>query len=122
MDNDKISIKDIVQLALKGYSKDDIKELFDLAKSKESDNEAEQKTPDDSEGKDKAEPETQNDDPKDEAKEEKSIDIEALKKELEAVKGQLKEAQKANTGKDISDKGDNASDDEIIKSLVRDFM
>lgn len=122
MDNDKISIKDIVQLALKGYSKDDIKELFDLAKSKESDDEAEQKTPDDSEGKDKAEPETQNDDPKDEAKEEKSIDIEALKKELEAVKGQLKEAQKANTGKDISDKGDNASDDEIIKSLVRDFM
>lgn len=126
MEEQKLTIKDIVGLALKGWSKDDIKELFELAKSKEVPTEdGEQKTT--VEDQPKAEPEEGNEPVKgneasgDSAGEE-SVDIKSLQAELKAVKEQLKAAQTANNNADLSGNTDNKTDDEILNDLARSFM
>lgn len=120
MNEEKLTIKDIVGLALKGWSKDDIKELFELAKSKEdsSDNGG-QETPENEQAKEK--PEEENNPSKDEP-EENSDDIESLKKENLELKKQLKEAQENNTSSDLSDQTDKQTDIDVINDLTRSFM
>lgn len=126
MEEQKLTIKDIVGLALKGWSKDDIKELFELAKSKEVPTEdGEQKTA--VEDQPKAEPEEGNEPVKENKASgggagEESVDIKSLQAELKAVKEQLKAAQTANNNADLSGNTDNKTDDEILNDLARSFM
>lgn len=118
---EKLSIKDIVGLALKGWSKDDIKELFELAKTKEAPGEeGEQKTAEPIQT--KAEPEPEPEPKQEEAKKEEVPDIDSLKNEIESLKSQLKEAQKENNSSDLSGKTDNKTDEEIINDMARSFM
>lgn len=126
MEEQKLTIKDIVGLALKGWSKDDIKELFELAKSKEvSTEDGEQKTT--VEDQPKVEPEEGNEPVKEneasgDSAGEESVDIKSLQAELKAVKEQLKAAQTANNNADLSGNTDNKTDDEILNDLARSFM
>ncbi len=130
MNEEKLTIKDIVGLALKGWSKDDIKELFELAKSKEdSSDDGGQKTPENGQAKEKPEEgnaasedkpkegKTSEDEPK-----ENSDDIDSLKKEILELKKQLKEAQTNNTSSDLSDQTDKQTDIDVINDLARSFM
>lgn len=117
---DKVTVKDIISLALKGYSKDDIKELLELAQSKEvSTEEGEQKTLPEDEA--KAKPEEEATPSEDEAKED-APNIDSLKKEIDDLKAQLKEAQADNNSSDLSGRTDNKTDDEILNDLARSFM
>ncbi|MBR5215972.1 MAG: hypothetical protein IKV80_07090 [Bacteroidales bacterium] len=118
--NEKVTVKDIISLALKGYSKDDIKELLELAQSKEgSTEEGEQKTP--VEEQPKAKPEEEVNPSEDEAKED-APNIDSLQKEIDDLKAQLKEAQANNNSSDLSGRTDNKTDEEIISDLARSFM
>lgn len=122
--DEKISLKDIVSLALKGYSKDDIKELFALAKQTEKDlsGEGEQKAAATDEP--KAEPEQKAPEVEPEAKPsniETTDTIEELKKQIIDLKGQLTNAQKSNVSEPLPDNGKD-DDESILKDLARSFM
>ena len=122
MDENKLTIKDVVGLALKGWSKDDIKELFDLAKSKEeaSPDEAGQKTEPDAGQQEKAEDGVPED--KKEEKPDNIEEVDDLKKQITDLKAMLKESQQANNQADVSGGVDNQSDQDIINDLARSFM
>ena len=124
MDNEKISLKDVVNLALKGYSKDDIKELFALAKQTEKDlsGEGEQKVDTPSDQHD--EPEQKAPEVEPEAKPsniETTDTIEELKKQIIDLKGQLTNAQKSNISEPLPNNGKD-DDESILKDLARSFM
>lgn len=121
MDNNKITIKDIVSLALKGYSKDDIKELFTLAQQMETSvsNEGEQKTA--AEGEPKVDPEPTAPEVKPEENPDNIEDIDELKKQITDLKGQLSNAQKANVTSPLPETG-KETDQDILNDLARSFM
>lgn len=122
--DEKISLKDVVNLALKGYSKDDIKELFALAKQTEKDlsGDGEQKAAATDEP--KVEPEQKAPEVEPESKPsniETTDTIEELKKQIIDLKGQLTNAQKSNVSEPLPDNGKD-DDESILKDLARSFM
>lgn len=122
--DEKISLKDIVSLALKGYSKDDIKELFALAKQTEKDlsGEGEQKAATTGEPKVEPEQKAPEVEPKEEPSNIETTDtIEELKKQIIDLKGQLTNAQKSNVSEPLPDNGKD-DDESILKDLARSFM
>lgn len=122
-DENKVTIKDIINLALKGYSKEDIKELFALAQAKEAEGEeAEQKTTVKEQPKDEAEPKGPEATGTSEADSKDSSEDTDLKAENEKLKKALAEAQKSNNEADLSDKTDNQTDEQVINELARAFM
>lgn len=107
-----IAFKDIMALALKGYKPSDIRELVNIA------NELNEK---------EAESTNDNPDPVTEGVENtpsvttptEDSEVEDYKKLYEQAKHDLKEAQKANINKDISDKDKpTVSDEDLIKSWI----
>lgn len=113
-----ITIKDIVELAKAGYKVNEVKELIELSKQEEAPKN--ESVPSDisvPEGASKT-PESE-DAPSTEPKDEEKKDYKAL---YEKATIELKEAQKANTKKDISSDEDNRSDEDIITDLIKEFM
>lgn len=102
--SDNIKTDDIITLAKQGYKPGEIVELLEVVKDAE---------PDEEKPEDKKEK-------KPEAKPEDNADAEALKKELDGLKAQLKAAQNANVrkGREENEK----SDDEVIADICRSFM
>ena len=122
MDENKLTIKDIVGLALKGWSKEDIKELFNMAQTQEQakSEEAEQKAPASEPANDEAEPKAPEEKP--EEKPDNIEDIDSMKKQISDLKALLKESQQGNNQADISDKVDTQTDQDILNDLARSFM
>ena len=122
MDENKLTIKDIVGLALKGWSKEDIKELFTMAQTQEQarSEEAEQKAPASEPANDKAEPKAPEEKP--EEKPDNIEDIDSMKKQISDLKALLKESQQDNNQADVSNKVDTQTDQDILNDLARSFM
>ena len=122
MDENKLTIKDIVGLALKGWSKEDIKELFSMAQTQEQarSEEAEQKAPASEPA--NAEAELKAPEEKPEEKPDNIEDIDAMKKQISDLKALLKESQQDNNQADVSGKVDTQTDQDILNDLARSFM
>ena len=98
--SDNIKTDDIITLAKQGYKPNEIVELLDVVKD--------------------AEPDEEKPEDKGEKKSEDNADVDALKKELDGLKAQLKAAQNANVrkGREENEK----TDDEVIADICRSFM
>ena len=115
---EKIGLKDILSLAMKGYKLQDIKELVELANTvnvQGSEPKHIEQQPD---------PDTMPDKPVDMSDEEKpdKMPTEAeteLKKEIERLKATIKDLQSDNTKKDIQ--GEVKTDEEKFEDLVKNF-
>ena len=119
-----MNISDIVALAKAGYKPSDVKDLINLASSKEE--------PRQDEEKDQDKKSEQHDDGKEQPKEapKKSTDdspkeanaIDEYKKEIEDLKSQLQKLQSDNVHKDNKDKDNEKSDEDILTDITRSFM
>lgn len=112
----KLGLKDTITLLSKGYSKKEIDEMIALDDQKEQDDKKDPKPEDKKDPK----PEDKKD-PEPEDKKDPEPDYKAL---YEQAQKDLKEAQKANSKKDISDdlQKKQFEADESLKNLVRSFM
>ena len=120
-----MNIADIIALAKMGYKKQDIKELIEMADSKEQSASPEtasavpeQITPEvTSEGKAPEQPVPTVKEPENVAKEPIQHDSD---NEVKQLKEQIKQLQEANTRKDVS--GNVENDADVIEDLVRSYM
>ena len=118
--NEKIGLKDIIGLAIKGYKPGDIKEILELAERAQQIEEQEEttelvdQTVDDTPEQDQ---ETDNDDKMDPD----SLETESeLKKEIEALNAKIKKLQEENTQKDLENEP--ITDQQKFEELVKDFF
>lgn len=112
-----MKFEDLVTFAKAGYKPAEVKELLEL----QIDSEKVTKDPENEE----KEPEKDTKDSENEEKEQEKDEKEPepdYKKLYEESQAKLKEAQKANVSKDVSNSDDKKSDDDIVKDLFRSFM
>lgn len=114
---DNIGLKDIINLAIKGYKVSDIKELISIAKELPTGGEAQASTIEISDPEEK--PETENTQEDAEA-EEPASDSEALQKKIEALEAKIKELQADNINKDIA--GKQKTGEEQFSDFVKSFL
>ena len=104
-----MKFEDLIAFAKDGYKPADVKELLEMQiESNQPDPEPEP-TPE-------PEPEPT---PEPEPEPEPEPDYKKLYEESQV---KLKEAQKANVNRDVSNSGDNSSDEDIVNDLFRSFM
>lgn len=109
-----MNISDVVSLARAGYKMADIKELLATEEKEKKD-----EKPDEEE---KDEKDEKPDEKTDEEKGKEQLEeIDKLKKQVENLTKALKEAQKANTDADMSDK-DKKDDVDVLTDFVKSFM
>ena len=96
-----MKFEDLIAFAKAGYKPADVKELLEM--------QIESNQPD-------PEPEPT---PEPEPEPEPEPDYKKLYEESQV---KLKEAQKANVNRDVSNSGDNSSDEDIVNDLFRSFM
>ena len=117
--NEKIGLKDIIGLAMKGYKPGDIKELLELAESANQKEDLDKATtPDDQAGKD--EPEGGQENGVDEKKSEPSETEKELRKQIDELNSKIKTLQDENTKKEVD--GKVKTDEEKFVELVKDFF
>ena len=109
-----MKFEDLVTFAKAGYKPSEVKELLELQVESEKEPLLEDKEP----LPEDKEPLPEDKEPLPEDKE-PEVDY---KKLYEETQEKLKEAQKANVTKDVSNSEDEPSDEDIVKDLFRSFM
>lgn len=119
MENEKVGIKDIIALALKGYKPGEIKELIDLAKAANSESGSEQENTHPEDHPEQPDGSETEDDEKENPPE--SSDSEQLKAEIISLKEKIKELQGDNINKEVNG-SENKTDEEKFEELVKNFI
>ncbi len=118
--NEKIGLKDIIGLAMKGYKPSDIKELVSIAASVQKvDDQGSEEGTDDNEGQAKSEPSETSSDEETKTTPAEDQNTIKLQDELNKLREKIKTLQAENTKKDLQ--GEVKSDQEKFEELVKNF-
>lgn len=118
--NEKIGLKDIIGLAMKGYKPADIKEIVSIAASvQEVDDQGSEEVTDDNEGQAKSEPSDTSSDEETNTTPAEDQNTIKLQEEINKLQEKIKTLQAENTKKDIQ--GEVKSDQEKFEDLVKNF-
>lgn len=119
-----MNITDIIALAKAGYKPSDVKEIIELASSKEESPKEEEKDQDKKTEQHEDGKEQPDEAPKkstdDSSKDANAID--RYKKKIEELEAQLQKIQSDNVHKDNKDKDNERSDEDILNDITRAFM